>query len=187
MRGVGDSQGGFMTRLAAAFAHTPDIRLHNLGIGGNTTRDMLHRVPDVEAVTPREIIVLLGCNDVPRANDKSPANRTSIDQYAANLSAILPRIKGERCLFISSFRVCDQRTGVSLGTLRQYMEVAIATARQNDYEVWDLFADSFDKASTYWAPDGMHFNDAGHQMIAEHVVGWIATPGSPAAPGPGPR
>jgi lysophospholipase L1-like esterase len=90
VQGVRDPEGGFMARLTQALPRRPDIRLMNLGIGGHTTRDMLQRIPAVEAIAGREVVVLLGCNDVPRANDNSPARRTTLQEYAANLRAILP-------------------------------------------------------------------------------------------------
>jgi hypothetical protein len=53
------------------------------------------------------------------------------------------------------------------------MVTAMAIAMQNDYEVWDLLAESHDTAAGYWAEDGLHFAAAGHQMIADHLRPWI--------------
>jgi len=132
---------------------------------------MLARAGDVAQFGAHDLIVMLGCNDVQRDNDSNSSTRTSITEYERNLYSLLPSIRGEYSLFISSFPVCRERTGVRMETLKAYMDVAVSVARACGYDVWNLFRDiSTEIIASYWADDGMHFNDGGHAMIANALT-----------------
>jgi lysophospholipase L1-like esterase len=124
---------------------------------------------------PYDLVVVLGCNDMPRANDKFPKNRTDLAEYTKNLDQMFARIKGTRSLFITSFPVSQEKTGVSPETFDQYMTAATEVARRHGYDIWDAYTELLGKAAPYWAEDGLHFNDAGHQMLAEAVVSRMLT------------
>lgn len=53
------------------------------------------------------------------------------------------------------------------------MTAAVQIAGENGYSIWDLYHESQDEVAKYWAADGLHFNDAGHQMIADGVMRWL--------------
>jgi len=178
MQGVGDSQGGFFARLTRQLqpAH-PDWTFVNLGIGGDTTSDMLKRIDAVEAHRPFTSVIILGCNDVPRDNDRSPDRRNSPADYLANLESIFAKLYTPGSLFIASFPSDGTRSGVQRVTMDRYIIPATALARRFGFAVWDLYSEM--KANSalpdLWASDGNHFNDAGHAMIAERVVGMLRT------------
>ncbi len=181
MQGVGDtSAGGFFTR--ASRAESMQRRYANFinhGIGGNTVADMLARVDKAvdAAGLDYDVVVILGCNDVPRDRDGNPAVRSTPQAYAATLAQMFPRVKSPkgRSLFISSFAVSYEKTGVCTDVFSQYMDPAMKLAQQAGYEVWDLWRATEPVAPRYWATDGLHFNDAGHQYIADGVVARFAT------------
>ena len=171
MEGATDTAGGFFHRLGDYDVTARYERRANLGIGGNTTRDMLERAETVTALTPRDIVVLLGCNDVPRNDDDSIEQRVPLEEYKINLRRLLPLIKGEHSLFVSSYPVSSEQTGVLGKTLSSYMAVALSIAATSGYETWDLHGDlASSDLSLYHAPDGLHFNDAGHAMIASELA-----------------
>lgn len=170
MQGAGDPEGGFLKRMAP---HLPDWRVLNHGIGGDTTRDMLLRAPAVHAIGADATVVLLGCNDLPRARDGSPDRRTTLADYRGNLEQILAIVKAKRSLFVTSFRVSEEKTGVSSDLLRPYMQTAMEVARAHGYDAWDLFSDTFNDGPRFWAADGMHYNAAGHQHLADRVLQWL--------------
>src|SRR4051812_15814222 len=93
MQGAGDdpAHGGAFRRLAALVPGA-ERQYVNLGIGGNTTTDMLARVEACQAIVPRDVIVILGCNDLPRTPDGSPHRRTTLTAYAENLNHIFKAI-----------------------------------------------------------------------------------------------
>lgn len=174
MQGVGDSQGGFLGRLAGllAAAGTPH-QCCNHGVGGNTTRDMLKRLDAARAQLPAQVVVILGCNDVPRERDAWPQNRTSLDEYAANLEAIFAGLAGAGAIFATSFAVCPRRTGVQPADLATYLDRAMGLAHTHGFTCWDLYRESLTWGDRHWAPDGMHYADAGHDLIARRMLALI--------------
>lgn len=174
MAGVGDSQGGFFKRVEQAqWQRDPHSQFINLGLGGNTTRDMLRRAGTVKAIPADDLVVVLGCNDLPRTNDQSPAIRTTSVEYTRNLQLLLTEIRSQRSFFISSFLVDAERTGIQKATFDSYMGAAIQIAGSQGYSIWNLDQECQADISRYWAADGMHFNDAGHQLIADGVLRWL--------------
>jgi lysophospholipase L1-like esterase len=167
MQGVGDVEGGFLSRVGRQLSQSgAPVQVVNLGIGGDTTREMLRRANGVRSYAPFDLVVLLGCNDMPRAGDSNPANRTGLAEYRSNLQQLLAAIKGQHSLFVSSFMV-HEKVGVSAQTFDAYMSAAMEIALALGYELWDLYGETKGKGSAYWAEDGVHFNPAGHQFIAD--------------------
>lgn len=169
MHGAGDSRGGFLARL-----QRPGITVINKGVGGNTTRDMAARLDALRAIPREWSIVLLGCNDMPRSNDGHPQNRTTLDEYRRHLTAIFNAVRSSRNLFITSFRVRDT-VGIDANTFSDYMRVAVEEAlATGGYQIIDLHAASQSFGDRFWAADGMHYNDAGHQYICEEALKQIS-------------
>jgi hypothetical protein len=108
MAGVGDDErGGFIRRLQSSF--TP-YRFINLGVGGNTTRDMLKRCGQVEAHRPFDLIVLLGCNDLPRANDECPQVRADlVSSELGRNSGVSKRLTRRVALPLTDVKFCIER------------------------------------------------------------------------------
>jgi lysophospholipase L1-like esterase len=172
MAGAGDSEGGFFQRTQNVLTvERPALEFINRGIGGNTTRDMLARVADVTSFGDHDLIVMLGCNDVPRENDTRPQIRTTREEYAQNLRSLLPMIQGSYSLFISSFPVSAAKTGVSEDVMAEYMEIATQIAAESGFALWDLFRElRGTDISAHWANDGLHFNNDGHAWLSSRLT-----------------
>lgn len=174
MVGCNDSQGGFFKRVEQLYNQRhPQTQFANLGVRSSTTRDMVDRIAAVKSIPRYDLIVLLGCNDLPRDNDEHPSDRTTVAEYSANLRVMLPKIRGERSLFISSFWVSPEQAGLKKTDFDSYMTAAMQIAGESGYSVWDLYHECQEDVAEYWAVDGLHFNDAGHQMIADGVMRWL--------------
>jgi len=174
MQGACDSQGGFFKRLEhkLAGAGKPHTCL-NFGIGGNTTRDMVARLDQVKPHLPCAAIIILGCNDLPRVGETNPA-RTSLEEYSKNLETIMRTFAGRGTIFLSSFVVDLSRVGIAPETFASYMASALAIAKSFDMQIWDLYTESLTFGGKYLHTDGIHFNDTGHEMIAERLFSMIA-------------
>lgn len=174
MQGAGDTQGGCFARLKLAGA-TLGAQWINCGIGGDTTRQMLQRAPAVAAHHATHLVVLLGCNDLPRSGDPAPDMRTTLDEYAQNLDRLLPAIRAPRSLFVTSFAVAP-RVGINDDDFARYVAAAADAARRHGYELWDLYGQTLQTISRYWAPDGVHLAGAGHQFVADGAWRWLTRP-----------
>ena len=181
MQGVSDFQGGFLARIAAhCQARTLPVTVVNHGIGGQSMPAMLARTGELTALRPYDLVVVLGCNDLPRARDNKPTLRTSLDTYTTNLRRLLTALRtgatGNRALFISSFAVSEERTGISPALFSEYMAAATALAREQHYDIWDLYNETKADTAPLLAADGLHFNDTGHALIARRVLDWWLAP-----------
>lgn len=168
MAGVGDSVGGgFFKRIQP---HLTDYRFVNLGVGGFTTKDMLIQSNKAASFKPYDLVILLGCNDMPRKNDSKPQIRTNIEEYEQNLDKILKQLKGEKNIFITSFPIDFIKSGISTITFENYMTIAKAVATKHKFEIIDLYTIIKNSTNDFLASDGMHFNSNGHQFIAELIL-----------------
>lgn len=175
MAGVGDSQGGFFRRLEDKYrAVESPLEFCNEGRSGETVYDMLKRAVKVDVLRPYDIVVLLGCNDLPRENDATPERRSEKEDYARYLASLFYYLKGRRSLFVTSFLVSEEATGISPTLFGEYAGLARSLAYSSHFDICDLYADTKDSVSQYWAEDGLHFNDAGHALIAEKVEAWLS-------------
>ena len=174
-QGAVDPEGGFLSRVQRlADAESYPLEVINRGIGGNSTPHMLARVDALAELRPYDLLVVLGCNDLPRANDGNAHNRTTLPDYTRNLEALFPAIKGGgRCLFISSYPICEVRRGMDPKVFRQYMEAALSVARANGYEIWDLHAEILASGVDYLSEDGLHYGAEGHAYLAERAYAWV--------------
>lgn len=173
MEGAGDSQGGFFMRLQEKYrAEQPDLQLTNAGRGGETAYQMLKRAVKLDPARKFDVVVLLGCNDVPRVNDATPEIRSEKDDYARYLASLFYYLKGRRSLFVTSFLVSEKLTGIPTTLFGEYVGLARSLAYSSHFDIWDLYAETKENVSQYWAEDGLHFNDAGHALITEKVAAW---------------
>jgi lysophospholipase L1-like esterase len=164
--GVGDSQGGFFKRLERKLA--ADGRAHlclNFGIGGNTTADMAPRLGSLKPHLPAPAILLLGSNDFPREGDPEPWRRVELADFRANLEKIFAAFAAGPTIFVTSFQV----RWVTPEIFRAYTEVALELARARAFTIWDLHAESLAFGEKYLCEDGIHYNDAGHELIAKRL------------------
>jgi lysophospholipase L1-like esterase len=99
--GLGDSitadRTGWFEMLAASieFAGTSRAELHNLGVSGNTTADVLERYDLIEAARPSHVLLMLGTNDV-RAHGRTGGYRmVTSHETERNLRALIDLITGD--------------------------------------------------------------------------------------------
>jgi lysophospholipase L1-like esterase len=174
MQGVGDSQGGFFKRLESKLADASwPHECFNCGVAGDTTRDMLARFGPVRAHLPAKGIVFLGSNDVPREGDEEPAKRTQPKEFARNVTTLLHALSESPTIYVSSFAVCARRTGIQPEIFAEYSRLAAEIAASLGLTVWDLHTESRAFDDWYLDPDGMHGNDACHEMIADRLFGMM--------------
>jgi len=171
MQGVGDPEGGFFKRLEKNWrGRGAKPRFINQGIGGDTTRDMLARLPQTVALSPDLTIVLLGCNDLSRSPDGSPDRRTALAEYQTNLEKLFSGLPGDQKLFCTSFRPDLERHGISAENFSFYMNAARSQAEEAGWDLLDFYQLSLTWPADFYAEDGMHASAKGHAWMAEQII-----------------
>ena len=161
-------KGGFVSRFTLWYCQPGNKRrVFNLGIGGNTTIDMARRIErEIGERQPELVIMMLGGNDFPRNNDKNPSVRTSISVYKKNINAIFSACKGRQILFMTSYPVVVEKTGITLETHAKYMNCAREVAQKYKAHIIDVDALLNSKVKySFMYSDGIHFNAKGHDWL----------------------
>jgi lysophospholipase L1-like esterase len=81
----------------------PDRTFVNAGINGETSAQVLARVPEVVACQPTDVIVMVGANDLSaiRGSRLATGRRTTFEEYEANLTAIVRALRPARVALLS--------------------------------------------------------------------------------------
>ncbi|GMA59651.1 SGNH/GDSL hydrolase family protein [Alicyclobacillus fastidiosus] len=181
--GLFDALGhGYVSLVNALLASGyPDyrIRVVNMGIGGNTVRDLQERwQSDVLELEPDWVSVMIGINDVWRQFDQ-PLMREShvmIKEYEVTLRELvertLPHVKG--LILLSPFYIESNRQDAMRSMMDEYGDVVRRIAEDNNCLFVDTQA-AFDSAlkhvySASIALDRVHPSQTGHMIIARALL-----------------
>lgn len=143
--GVGSSGGGFVSLLGEGVI--------NLGVSGNTTRDALARIEELDTYKPKVVIVLLGGNDFLR---KVPEAETF-----SNLSQIIQEVQKRGAVVL----LLGVRSGILSN--RYDKEFKRLSEEFGTAYVSDVLDGVFGHPDLMY--DTIHPNDSGYKLIADRV------------------
>jgi len=151
------------------------LRIWNMGIGGNTVRDLEARwTKHVLEPKPDWLSILIGINDVWGQFDLRlpPARQITVGEYESTLDRLLgetrPRLKGLILMtpyFVESDRAVPMRAlmdrygGVVRNLAVKYQAVLVDTQAAIDRALRDVAPDDL-------ASDRVHLNTLGHMILA---------------------
>jgi lysophospholipase L1-like esterase len=152
-----------------------EIEVDWVATGGHTVPDLLKRVDkDVIAKKPTIVVIQIGCND---------ARRIPKDTFKTGLEELIDRLKKEKIQVIqcSLTSVGEKHDGTNKddAKLEEFAVVQREVARSKAVPLNDLrkaFVEHWkknnpdNKGSGILTYDGNHFNDAGHQFVAEQML-----------------
>jgi lysophospholipase L1-like esterase len=151
------------------------LRIVNMGISGNTVRDLKDRwQSDVLDLKPDWLSVMIGTNDVWRQLD-SPTQRelhVHIDEYEQTLEELVVRTKPllKGLILMTPFFIDPNRNDTMRAKMDQYGDVVRRLAAKHSTVFVDTQA-AFDRVlehlySAALAWDRVHPNQAGHMVLA---------------------
>ena len=158
------------------------LRVVNMGIDGNTSRDLLARwETDVNAQAPDLVAVLIGINDVWRQFDSpfQPETHVLPDEYAANLRQIARQQTQHpyRLVFLSPFFLEPNPQEPMRARMDEYGALMREVATENGIPFVDLqqaFAgllQNFYPGYLTW--DRVHPSEPGQLVIARKLMGAV--------------
>jgi lysophospholipase L1-like esterase len=172
---LGNGYVHFVDALIGAGYPGHRLRIRNMGIGGNTVRDLEARwTKHVLDLKPDWVSVLIGINDVWGQFDLRlpPARQISIKEYESALDRLLsearPRLKGLILMtpyFVESdrnvpMRAMMDRYGEAVRNLAvKHQAILVDTQAAIDRALRDLSPDDL-------ASDRVHLNALGHMILA---------------------
>jgi lysophospholipase L1-like esterase len=152
-----------------------NIEVDWVATGGHTVPDLLKRVDkDVIAKKPTIVVIQIGCND---------ARRIPKDTFKEGLEELIEKLQKEKTQVVlcSLTSVGEKHDGTNKDDpkLDEFAEVARGIAKEKDVPLNDLrkaFVEYWktnnpdNKPSGFLTYDGNHFNDTGHQFVAEQML-----------------
>lgn len=168
------------------------LTVHNAGIGGNTTANARSRLAkDVLPYKPRVVVIQFGINDAAVDVWKKPPateSRVSLADYEANLRYIIDEVRkaGGKPILMTSNPVRwtsklielygkppydpNSPDGLDKPLLSRYREAMKAIAKELKVPLVDANEAYLSHDPDKLLLDGMHPNDAGHEIVAELLV-----------------
>lgn len=173
---------GYVACVEAMLAKDPGLsswRITNMGISGNTVRDLAMRwQTDVLDQNPRWLSVLIGINDVWRHFDRVDTTAAvPVGEFEATYRRLLsdarPGLSG--LVLLTPFYVQSDRTDPMRRQMDQYGEVVRRLAAEHEALLVDLqgLFDRMERSMPFdaIAPDRVHPSPAGHEAIAGAFLG----------------
>ncbi len=143
----------------------------NLGIGGNTSLDLLHRIDTVINLHPDLVIIMVG------ANDATPGTPT-FNSYSGNLAAIIDTIKSYHVavMLLTPTPIISKkkkRREEYLSVLRGEMD-SVGNAN-NCYliDMNSIFIKDSSSITSLYSEDGIHPNSNGYALIAQSIYAYL--------------
>ena len=174
----GELGNGYVSLVQAIINATypsQQLRLINMGIGGNTVRDLVARWPtDVLALRPDWLSIMIGINDVWRQFDAplltvGHVSRAEFSQTLENLVKVTrPQLQG--LILMTPFFIDPNRADPMRAMMDEYGAMVRQLAERYDALFVDTQA-AFDAAMTHIQPtalagDRVHPNLTGHMILA---------------------
>lgn len=169
---------GYVSLVAAFFAAVSPahgVRVINMGISGNTVRDLKARwQTDVEALHPDWLSILIGINDVWRQFDSpnEPARHVQPEEFERTLEDLVrttaPSVRG--LVLMTPYMIEPDRNDPMRTMMDSYGKIVRRIALDHGALLVDIQAE-FDKAMAFIKPDQLssdriHPNLSGHMIIA---------------------
>ena len=186
MRPVGEGHlealgDGYVRMLDAAVkVEHPEWHLHlvNMGIGGNTSRDLVGRwQTDLLALAPKYVLIQIGINDVWRHFDRplQPELHVSLTEYRSNLDTMIDSAAAAGCgvILCSPFFLEPNREDPMRAMADQYRAEMERCAQAHGLPYIDLQTPFDALAAHYYSccmsADRVHPNTVGQYVITRTI------------------
>lgn len=181
---------GYVAEVEAALAAKPSkkpVRITNMGVSGNTVRDLALRWdPDVLALEPEWLSVMIGINDVWRQFDRAKQREAvPLDEYWETYDRLIAKVRPGLAglVLMTPYYVQDERRDLMRLQMDEYGLVVRDLARRHDALLLDTQG-AIDKVLerldyTLVAADRVHPTGIGHKVLASAFLRAIGVTPSP--------
>ena len=135
----------------------PDRHVHNLGVSGDTTGDVVARIDDVVALHPDAVALLVGTNDLGR--------RKSVEHIVRNIEFLLVTLRrgvpGTRML-VQSIMPRGKEYAEQIRDANRHLRQFAPNVNAQYLDLWPVLAGDGDEILPEYSDDKLHLNDAGY-------------------------
>ena len=177
--GIGNSYVSDVQSLLSAFYPEKRIRVINMGVSGDNTRNLLARwKTDVIDLKPDWLSIMIGFNDVWRQFDSplQTEQHVYIDEYEKNLDELIKQsiylVKG--LVLMTPYYLEPNKNDAMRATMDKYGLIVKKLAQKYKVLLVDTQA-AFDEFLKYYHPnyltwDRIHPNNVGRMIIAKEFL-----------------
>ncbi len=175
-----NNRGGWCDRLKQEYFEKGEWSVYNLGISGNTSKNVLGRFEsECKVRFPKVILIAIGLND--SAFDQNLGRcRVLPGDTKENLEKFIEIAQrvNSKIVFIGLTKVIDKllvsvpwRKNLSYcnDDVKKYDAIIKEVAEENDIP----YCPMFDLLNDEDLPDGLHPNSVGHQKMFERIKGFL--------------
>lgn len=173
----------WVTRLRKLVNEKEETSVFNLGIVGDTTKDLLKRMGcECEAREPEIIIIRIGGNDSRFNNKTEDSVETPAKDFEKNIHKIINicRKHAEKTLFVGNIPANESRTMPTIWSdteyftnksIKKYDEIIKSVCKKENILFLELFDkwNRMDYKKLLDEKDGLHPNSKGHEEIFKAV------------------
>ncbi len=150
---VGDS----ITAAGAWQEWFPDRRTHNLGVGGNTTDDVIARLDDIVSVHPDAVALLIGTNDL--------GTRKSVEHLVRNIEFLMVSLRrdlpGTRML-VQSILPRGREFAEQIKDANRHLRQFSPNVNAQYLDLWPAFALEDGEIDPRFSDDRLHLTAEGY-------------------------
>lgn len=136
----------------------PDRQTHNLGIGGNTTDDMVARLDTVIELQPEAVALLVGTNDL--------GTRKSVEHLVRNIEFVLVTLRralpGARML-VQSIMPRGGEFAAQIQDANRHLRQFAPSVNAQYLDLWPALAQEDGEIDPAFSDDRLHLNDDGYE------------------------
>jgi len=173
--GLGTSYVSIIDSLLGAFYPNHGIRVMNLGVSGNTVRDLKARwQTDVIDLKPDWLSILIGINDVWRQYDSPLQTEWHVPpaEYRATLEELVKRTRSslQGLVLMAPYYIEASRADAMRATMDRYGGIVREVAKESEalfvdcQAAFDRVLDAYYPATLAW--DRVHPSQVGHMVLA---------------------
>ena len=139
-----------------------EFEVHNLGVSGDTTDEVIARLDTVVEIDPDAVVLQVGTNDVGwhRSDEYIVRNIETI------LCTLRKKLPGTRML-IQSVPPRERDAVRVIRSINRHLRQFAPTVKARYLDLWPALADTQGKLSAEWSTDSLHLTEAGY-------VVWLA-------------
>ncbi|MCX7521233.1 GDSL-type esterase/lipase family protein [Microbacterium sp. STN6] len=137
----------------------PDETVANHGVGGDTTDDLLERLPEIIAEQPTTVVLLIGTNDL--------AWRHSVEHIVRNIETVLVTLRRElpdAQILVQSVMPREAEWAESIRDINRHLWQFAPTVRAQYLDLWPALALDDGTLHPEYSDDSLHLNDAGYRV-----------------------
>jgi lysophospholipase L1-like esterase len=130
---------------------------HNFGVGGDTTDDLIARLPEIIQTNPDTVVLLIGTNDL--------AWRRSVEHIVRNIETILVTLRRElpeAHILVQSVMPRGHEFASQIRDINRHLWQFAPTVRAQYLDLWPALALEDGELNPAYSDDRLHLNDSGY-------------------------